>query len=93
MATIQLLNSDPLKKGAVVEEQKYKIAKETILSIVEEQGTIGFKDLLSEVVGRLKESFDGSPSWYCTAVKLDLESRGILERMGGRGPQQFRLKR
>ncbi|ALC90457.1 hypothetical protein AM500_12170 [Bacillus sp. FJAT-18017] len=93
MTTIQLLNPDPLKKGAVVDEQKYKIVKEAILSIVEEQGTIGFKDLMSEVVGRLKESIDGSPSWYCTAVKLDLESRGILERIEGKGPQQIRLKR
>ncbi|WP_441294172.1 DUF6958 family protein [Bacillus sp. FJAT-27225] len=43
--------------------------------------------------GRLKDSFDGSPSWYCTAVKLDLESRGLLERLEDKGPQRIRLKK
>jgi len=40
----------------------------------------------------LRERFEGSVSWYFTTVKLDLEARGILERVPGERPQRIRLK-
>ncbi|MFT4416426.1 DUF6958 family protein [Fredinandcohnia humi] len=86
---IQLLNPDPSKKGATIEETKYQIVKQTILDIVDERGILTFNELMSEVVHRLTPSFEGSPSWYCTAVKLDLEARGIIERIEGSKPQKI----
>lgn len=47
---------------------------------------------MQEVVQKLKDQFDGSPSWYCTAVKLDLEARGMIERIGNTSPQKIRIK-
>ncbi|WP_316568965.1 DUF6958 family protein [Neobacillus sp. YIM B06451] len=91
MTKIQLLNPVPGKKGAAIEEQKYLTVKETILAILNDRGTITFKELMEEVGNRLKGSFDGSPSWYCTAVKLDLEARGVIERISGESPQKLRL--
>lgn len=86
---IQLLNPDPAKKGAMVDEQKYEVVKQTILDIIDERGKVVFKELMEEVSLRLKPMFEGSPSWYCTAVKLDLEARGIIERIAGSKPQQI----
>lgn len=77
-----------MKKGAVIVEEKYEVVKKTILEIVDERGVVTFKELMAEVVQRLKD-FEGSPSWYCTAVKLDLEAKGIVERVGGASPQKI----
>lgn len=88
MGKIQLLNPDPSKKGAVIDEGKYEIVKQVILDVVDERGVIVFKELMEEVVHRLS-GFNGSPSWYCTAVKLDLEAKGIIERVNKMSPQKI----
>ncbi|KKB38057.1 DUF6958 family protein [Bacillus thermotolerans] len=88
---IQLLNPNPSKKGATIDLDKYERVKETILNIVRERESITFKELMNEVVHQLRDTFDGSPSWHCTAVKLDLEARGIIERAGTTSPQRLRL--
>ncbi len=40
---------------------------------------------------RLPGDFEGSVGWYATTVKLDLEARGLIERMPGESPQVLRL--
>lgn len=90
MGKIQLLNPDPMKKGAVIDEEKYELVKKTILAIVDERGMITFKELMEEVAHRLHSGFNGSPSWYCTAVKLDLEARGIIQRVDNSSPQRIK---
>jgi hypothetical protein len=37
--------------------------------------------------------FEGSIPWYVTTVKLDLEARGVIERVPGPGEQKLTLKR
>jgi hypothetical protein len=37
------------------------------------------------------DAFEGSVSWYVTTVKLDLETRGVVERVPGQKPQRLRL--
>ncbi len=46
---------------------------------------------MGEVRHQLSNNFDGSPSWYYTAVKLDLEAKGIIKRMEGSKPQKLQL--
>ena len=47
---------------------------------------------LTEMVGKkLDSNFDGSTGWYTTTVKLDLEARGVIERIPNSSPQQLRL--
>jgi hypothetical protein len=90
--TVQLAHPDPLKKGAIIDKEKYEIVRETIIGIIKDQETISFKDLLVEGENQLvRIHFDGSPSWYCTWVKLDLEAKQIIERIKGSGPQKLRL--
>ncbi|HZG70474.1 MAG TPA: hypothetical protein VEY51_02975 [Chondromyces sp.] len=88
---IQLLNPGPSKKGAVIDQHKYEIVKETILDIIKERGTITFKELMEEVTHQLHNNFEGSPSWYCTAVKLDLEAKKVIKRIEGLKPQALTL--
>ena len=55
------------------------------------QEEVRFKDLPAAVEESLQEPFVGSISWYVTTVKLDLEARGLLERVPGATPQRLRL--
>jgi hypothetical protein len=79
------------KSGVNVETRKYEAIREAILESIRARGEISFKDLTAEVRGRLEGRFDGSISWYVTTVKLDLEARGIIERVPKRRPQHLRI--
>ena len=46
-----------------------------------EQGEITFGELVADVRCELADRFDGSVTWYVTPVKLDLEARGVIERI------------
>jgi hypothetical protein len=89
--TVQLSHPDPSKKGAVIDKKKYEIVRGAIIEILTNRRTITFNELLSEIEHRLvMNNFDGSPSWYCTWVKLALEANQIIERVKGSSPQALR---
>ena len=79
------------KEGVHIAKTKYDAVKDAILNILEEQEIIIFNELM-EKVGEKLPNFDGSIGWYTTSVKLDLEARDIIERLGNSSPQQIRLK-
>jgi hypothetical protein len=78
-------------QGVNIERGKYDAIREAILESIRTQGEITFRDLTAEVRQRLEGRFQGSISWYVTTVKLDLEARGIIERIPNRKPQHLRL--
>ena len=39
----------------------------------------------------LSDAFDGKVVWYIVTVKLDLEARGILERIPKTSPHRLRM--
>ena len=79
------------KTGVNIERAKYDAVRQAILDSVGEQGEIAFGKLPDAVAARLPADFDGSVGWYVTTVKLDLEARGILERIPNQSPQVVRL--
>jgi hypothetical protein len=79
------------KEGVNIEKVKYDLVKEAIIKSLQGVEAIGFKRLRDEVKKILASSFEGSISWYFTTVKLDLEARGIVERIPGSRPQMLRL--
>ncbi len=81
------------KAGVNISRAKYETIRAAILDSVSAAGEIGFKDLPAAVEAGLQEPFDGSIPWYVTTVKLDLEARGLLERIPGSGPQRLKLAR
>lgn len=78
------------KRGVNIDKDKYETIREAILNVLEPVDEIAFRALPPAVAKQLPE-FDGSVSWYTTTVKLDLEARGLIERVPDVTPQHLRL--
>lgn len=74
--------------GVRIERSKYDQVRQAIFEALQANGSLTFKDLTKAVEQKLTGQFDGSISWYCTTVKLDLEARREISCSRGRGRQQ-----
>ncbi len=91
MDKILTRHPDAGKSGVRISKVKYDAVREAILDAIRASGEITFTGL-TEAVGKvLTGRFDGSVSWYVTTVKLDLEARGVIERVPKSKPQRIRL--
>lgn len=81
------------KEGVNISKLKYEVVRHAILDALGAHGELAFADLPQAVAQRLEPDFDGSIGWYTTTVKLDLEARGLIERMPGKKRQVLRLSR
>jgi len=88
---ILALHPDPKKQGVRIDRQKYEAIKAAVLAAIAAARELPFSQLAEAVEARLKTPFDGSIGWYTTTVKLDLEARGLIERVPGKQPQHLRL--
>jgi len=79
------------KQGVNISRKKYDVVRAAIVDSVRTHSEITFADLVEDVRRRLAGQFDGSINWYVTTVKLDLEARGVVERIPGKSPQRLRL--
>ncbi len=80
------------KQGVNIDRRKYEQIKAAILSAIGEAGRLPFAQLSQAVSEHLDAPFEGSIPWYTISVKLDLEARGLVERLPGAGPQVLQLK-
>ncbi|MDX1409223.1 MAG: hypothetical protein R3330_13845, partial [Saprospiraceae bacterium] len=78
------------KQGVNILYRKYTPIKDYILTTIGKAGIITFSDLADKAVADLTD-FDGKVLWYLTTVKLDLEARGLIERVPRTSPHQLRL--
>ena len=87
---ITTLNPDKKKKGVNIDRDKYDTIKSAIIKCLRKQELTAFQifDLLKQ---SLDGNFDGSINWYGETVKLDLEARGLIERIPDTKPQLYRL--
>lgn len=91
--TMQSLNVTPGKQGARLSAERYEAMRKALLqAIPRRKEGIAFRDLPKAVAPLLPEEvFAGaSISWYVTTVKLDLEARGLIERIPDMHPQRLR---
>lgn len=79
------------KAGVNIERAKYDAIQSAIIEALGVDADVAFQDLLEIVENALRERFEGSVGWYVTTVKLDLEARGVIERVPGVRPQRLRL--
>ncbi len=79
------------KAGVNISRAKYDVIRAAILRSIGARGVVLFNQLGADVRQALAGQFEGSISWYVTTVKLDLEARGVIERVPGSSPQQLRL--
>lgn len=80
------------KQGVNILKRRYDTIKEFILETIAEYKEISYEELTDLAVERLSETFDGKVIWYIVTVKLDLEARGIIERIPKTSPHKLRMK-
>ena len=81
------------KQGVNIDKRKYDMVRQAVEEALQAQPGATYSELTDAVGQRIGDVFDGSVGWYVTSVKLDLEARGVLERVDGRSPQRLRLVR
>lgn len=81
------------KKGVNILKRRYDTIKDFILEAIQEYDEISFEKLSDLAVERLTKTFDGKVIWYIVTVKLDLEARGIIERIPQTSPHEIRIKK
>lgn len=83
----------PGKQGTRMREDRYQRYRDAILELVPEGDGIPLRDLssaLAERLAGLSEDERGKVTWNMMTVKLDLEARGLIERVPGARPQRLR---
>jgi len=83
-------------RGFRVTKVKYDCIRKAMLSnLPTSQKGLSFNELVAKIrreVGNRKDLFPkaGSVMWYTKVVQLDLEKRGLIERVPGVVPQRLR---
>ncbi|HLQ42875.1 MAG TPA: hypothetical protein VK189_08510 [Thermoplasmata archaeon] len=80
------------KRGVNISRSKYESMKKTILEILG-KAELTHAELTAAVEKKLKGKFDGSIPWYMEGTKLDLEARGVIQRIPGEKHDVYRVKR
>lgn len=80
------------KKGVNILRDKYETIKDFILATIDEKREPTFEEVSDLARAQLSETFEGKVLWYIVTVKLDLEARGLIERVPKTSPQQLRRK-
>ena len=90
---IKILTLHPQnKKGVNILRSKYNTIKAFIIEIIERHEEITYQSLNDQAIKALSKTFDGKVGWYVVTVKLDLEARGIIERIPKTSPHKIRMK-
>ena len=99
MTTIDAKNVNHPDYKEPLKEQKYRLIREAILASLPDDGKpMSFERLERAVARHLKAGKTdpalfpkpGSVRWYTKAVQLDLEARGLIERVAKRSPIELR---
>jgi len=88
---IQTLHPIAGKTNKKILRHKYEVIKENIVAILTHSAPT-HTELMEALYNNVKDSFEGGVQWYGETVKLDLEARGIIERIQGK-PEKYRLKK
>ncbi len=92
MSEERILTQHPKgKDGVNILRSKYETIKEFILETLKKYEEITFDELTDMADEKLSSAFDGKVIWYVVTVKLDLEARGLIERIPKTSPHKLRL--
>jgi hypothetical protein len=87
----QAINPASTKRPTYPDEAKYDLMLTIILATLQEHGPMTFNQLAALVEGQLLNDFNSSVIWYCTMVKLDLETCGKIRCLPGSKPQMIEI--
>ena len=91
--TVDALHPDPDKNGRPVDRESYEAMKAVLLRVIPADAEgVRFSALKGLARPHLPPGTKAhaSPGWWATTVKLDLEARGMIERVPGASPQRVR---
>ncbi len=88
---IQTLHPHPDKTNKRISLEKYIIIRENLLKVLNDT-ELTHTALMEQLYDQVKDTFDGGVQWYGETVKLDLEARGIIERIAGK-PEKYKMKK
>ncbi len=80
------------KKAVSMDKGKYDVLKKVLLNRLKTKGESTHKEILQTVTEDFKKNkikFDGSIEWHMEWVKLDLEARKKIKRLGDKPPIKF----
>jgi hypothetical protein len=77
--------------GSNMSKEKYEAIRTSIITSFNTHGVLTFSQLAEAVECELTGKFDGSMTWDITTVKLDLEAKGIIQRIPKTIPHRLRL--
>lgn len=87
----QILTQHPQgKRGVNISRAKYDTIRAAMIAALRSEGAL----ITTELIGHVaiaQPNFEGSIPWYTESVKLDLEARGVIERIPKTRPEQLRL--
>ena len=89
----EALHPDPTKQGTRVTKQYYDAYKAALLEAIPADEDGIFYGELPDVVEPLLDADTAANTktmWWVTCVKLDLEARGLIERVPGKGKQRVK---
>ncbi len=81
------------KKGVSIDRTTDAAVRGALIDVLQRRGEMTFENLLAALRRRLRGKICGSVDWYATWVKLDLESRKVVEHVPGAQPQRLRLRK
>ena len=100
MSTIKAQNVNHPQHQENLKEEKYTLIREAVLAHLPDSRSDGmlFDQLEEKVAAHLAENGvpnalfpkPGSVRWYCKAVQLDLEAKGLIERLPNQSPIRLR---
>ena len=79
------------KQGVNISKEKYDVIRNAILCVLQSRKEMTFMNLSRAVEKEVNGNFDGSVTWYVTAVKLDMEARGEIKRVPNSRPQLVKM--
>ena len=91
--TTLCLHPDPTEQPTPVNAARYKAMRRALLRVIpKHKDGVPFRDLRDATVEHLPDDVFAGASfgWYVTTVKLDLEARGLIERVPKASPQRLR---
>lgn len=90
---MKALHPDPSKQGTRVTRATYKAYRAALLEVIPISAEgIEFALLSKAVEPHIDKKIleTTSAGWWATTVKLDLEARGLIERVASKGKQRVR---
>jgi len=82
------------KKAVSMDQNKYDVLKNAILNTLRVKGELTHKEMLKAVTEDFKTNrvkFKGSVEWNMEWVKLDLEARKEIKRVGDKTTLRFTI--